>query len=100
MKTEDCNVVTHSFSLVTACLSVEKSGLWRGSVSQHLQHNSLTAVLHLLNTDFFTTESSSDWLMLVLSASRVSGWTLLFLRDIGADLRGSFIVTKGWGGTS
>ena len=149
------NLATHSLSFLTACLRVEKSGLSRGSVVQHLisiieslSHNIIITIellllllsllllllyggnfgifsklifpkslsrkalrgpyvffTHILYTVYmlyktpmiicdgsylFTTAKRSDWVMLDLSVSRVSGKTLLFLRDIGADLsRGS-----------
>ena len=65
--------MSHSERFFTACLSVEKSGLARASlVLQHL----------------LTTARSSCWDM----DSRSGSWltssvaTLLFFRDIGADL--------------
>ena len=44
-----------------------------------------------------TTDRRSDWVMLDLKVSRLSAWTQLFLRDIGADLAERRIFSAvGW----
>ena len=65
---------TDSFSLVTACLSVEKSGLCSGSVLQHLQSviTSVTFSFSSSSSYLLTRDRRSDWVMLDLRVSRLS----------------------------